>query len=202
MVHKIIWALIVSQLLQGGNWAFSQESYSGARKLAFNWMTTEKVGSTDCIHLVEVFLGELRAIASDRVIELGTNENAPIELKCSGKETIDVRGKRNETLLSMRFQPLSQSFDSLDWVEFQKKFVNVPEITEQDLAPTALSGVMKNGENPAIESHSAMNAPDSSSSKPLFKKWWFWTLVGGAAVGIYAGVNALSSNRSMCVEIH
>ena len=208
MVCKIIWALILLQFIQSANFAIaSVEPFTeGSHKLTFNWKTTDKISSTNCMHLVEVFLSELRNIATDQVIELasnGSSQTDTIQIQCSGPETIEIRKTTEDDQklppLLMRYQSLSQSFDSLDWVPFQKRFINAErEPTLSQLAPQDNSG---NSAKIFGESHAETQRVEEQSA-PLYKKWWFWAIIGGVGIGAYATARALSHGPSMNVEIH
>ena len=51
----------------------------------------------------------------------------------------------------------------------------------------------------------AHRTPDSAASRPVYKKWWFWTLIGvgvaATATGIALGVRASASSDPSNIEI-
>ena len=57
---------------------------------------------------------------------------------------------------------------------------------------------------PALAATAAATAPapapaPESSSRPVYQKWWFWTLIGaGVVAGILVGVAATSGNTPLC----
>lgn len=167
---------------------------------------------TSCPGLVEKFLAELRSVASDRLIQLEMVQPAgridrdlavtptTFEIECDPHDVerlyvIDLdRGGR----MSMRYQKKALGFDAIDWLSFQERFLR-PRLGNIALEPmrelTAL------GSDPRSSISEKPPSEASSKPRPIYSQWWFWTLLGGAAIGSYGLTRALRSGSSESINI-
>lgn len=182
--NKVIYFMVCSLLLESSALALSHG-------FAVHWK-----GARDerCQRLVEAFLYELRSTVPEQPIELeatngeprglaNTDESTPrprhLDVECDGQD--QRRLKVNERHL--RFLAKAGGFEATDWLAFQRAHLS-PDDHEQPAEPISLAPVPKPSQEPAREPAQTISAEVGSGS--IFKKWWFWALVGGAGAGIFA----------------
>lgn len=155
--------------------------------------------SAQCRTLIENFLVEMRSILPDTTATINSefqNKNDSLEtyqLKCSdaAQENIiilsEMTGSKKE--FRFRYSPPAKGFDSSDWLQFQRR-----EYRKISLGPSA-------DPRPALE----RDAPNQTiAAVPVYKKWWFWTaLSGAAAVGLSAFLlSRRDSSKPPQIEVH
>ncbi len=137
-----------------------------------------------CHQLVEIFLTELRSIATAHTIEfeaIDKDSNKGSNLKkiaiyCK-KDVQVLEIKDEEGPITMHFLPQARSFDSIDWLSFQKKYLSVTN----------------------VQSENSVISASNINEKTLLKDsktqpWWFWTSVG-VVLGVSAYFLAQSSGH-------
>lgn len=163
-----------------------------------------------CQAMTELFLDELRSIASDVQIELDSaqmdsSKNQPTQLNrlylnfsCNPTEdAIVVKNEKTKESLSLKYQKRAGGFDSLDWVAFQKTFLrnkpglSYPGLSYKDLAPQSASANKPN----TLDSTISVEKPS------IFKKWWFWAGALGVGASIIGGMAYLKSHGKTSVDV-
>ncbi|MEW6055369.1 MAG: hypothetical protein AB1540_02045 [Bdellovibrionota bacterium] len=202
MVLKIISCLLL----------FCLSTQASAQMLRIHWKGAK---NKSCQNLIEIFLTELRTLASDRVIELElkqptadlpTNSGQSLNVLCSNEtghhNTIEVEGKAEK--LYLRYLPKARGFDANDWLAFQQAYLRF-QILEPALAPqVSLKPEPQSAEilskSPASEIESqkstSVTADSPRENSSIFTKWWFWSLVGGAGLAATYSVVRTSQDRS------
>src|SRR5947209_237389 len=105
---------------------FSAIAQAAQPELLLHWKPQSASG---CQKLIESFLSELRALASDHTIELDTAEKHEdsdaakrhIDLSCEDGTRVRVESQGNVVFL--RYLAKAQGFDAADWLPFQQKFL-------------------------------------------------------------------------------
>lgn len=201
MVQKILTIILILSHTSAvaASTSLYEETLVPTSGLLLRWRGEKSV---PCRKLVEVFLTELRALASDRIIELeamgeqtsssqSVSDLRPLDMQCVSH---GVQISEDENSLLLRYLEKASGFDALDWVPFQERYLRASKISlapRPPLSPTSATPV-------------AMSvAEDKPSARvPLLQRWWFWGIVAGAVGGgIYALTQSQSNTSNVDVEI-
>lgn len=165
-----------------------------------------------CQHLVESFVAELRAIATDRIIELdmlppakitkegetpkndSIAESRPvlIWIRCAASPNL-IETTDGSRQVPLHFLTKAGSFDATDWLAFQQRFLRVESLSLAQLAPSATP-------LDAGFTESAMLA-NAASHPSLFNEWWFWTGISALAAAAYVTGKAIHNAASSSVNV-
>ena len=189
MVQKIVILILLS----------AQLAQAATPHLLLQWSGDK---SPRCQKLVETFLTELRALASDRLIELDAIDTINMKSDSPGRFAIKISCEQNairvgstEDSLLVRYSPKAAGFEAMDWLPFQHKYLR-PDATPElaDLAPQSVKNANEELNTPATQ--------EVKADKTIFQRWWFWGIVAGAVGGgIYAITSSNSRSSSVNVEI-
>jgi hypothetical protein len=168
------------------------EPARAAEPLLLHWSGSKDAG---CRQLVETFLSELRSVALDRTIELeafAPGRTGGLGLECDrGKAPtrllVHETGSRRPEI-GMRFLARSRGFDAEDWLSFQQRYLR-PAAALEEREPV-LSPVARED---AVPVAAPAGETPGGGGKPLLRRWWFWALVGSAAITAVALTSGAAS---------
>ncbi len=206
MVRNISWLTLISFSI--GTCQASLPPNSGGLHLV--WQGAKSPG---CQRLVEAFLSELRALASDRVIQLEARQpaggsNRDFAMQCEEHETPprSLVVRQGAEAVTMHYLAKAGGFDATDWLPFQQKFLRpgtdvAQTPSDPSLAPQP-SAKSDGIPLPLAEPGRSATMLGETATPSIFKQWWFWALVGGAGAGAFALTRTgQHDSNSMNVEI-
>lgn len=121
--------------------------------LAATILHLEKKMPADCESLTVAFLKELKSVSNDTIFEItDSREKAHLSLGCKKYEDrkgIELTNLSNQESVFIRYLGINAGFDSLDWLQVQRRFLvadnetNVAQTQNYELDEKKISAVLK-----------------------------------------------------------